>query len=510
MPNQGSMLSKTLVIGIIILLFGTSVVSSMDNIAKDNPVDYSSLELVCSSEEKISSNSTWYMFILMSGQGPGFYAIYPNGTYKFSEWEGDDFFSGGTWTNDGRYLCCMYENGTLYDIDLETFDACAIGDGGVGLNGLAYNPVTGKLYGASSKDLYEIDMTTGEQTHIGSFGIDNFSSMIAIAFDLDGICYGWDVKFSGNAILYTINLESGEATEVFSLGEPLCYAQDGSFDYEADTLYLVAYYQTGFLAYVDFDAEELVHIDNFEGSVSFTAFAISYEDNEPPVTTHTLEPPEPDGLNGWYVSDLTVTLNATDDMSGVKEIIYYVNGGAWHVIPGSNGKFVLTQDGNDITIRYWAIDNAGNVEPKNTIMPLIDMDQTPPAFTAEDFTYEVVGGNQWQGWDCLFTANATDAMSDMNRVEFYVNDVLQETINGSGPTYQWEFRYPTDLHISIYATAFDNAGNSITCYIEHNRNRQISHNQPKIKQQPLTLLFLRLIDRFPFLEVFLRAMNLLR
>ena len=238
------------------------------------------------------------------------------------------------------------------------------------------------------------------------------------------------------------------------------------------------------------------------------------DDTTPPVTTHTLDPPEPDGENGWYVSDITITLNATDDLSGVKEIRYTINGGAEQVIPipdyNGSGTFVLTQDGNDITIRYWAIDNAGNVEPINTIIPLIDMDQTVPEFSYDDFTYEIIGGNRWQGWDWLFTVNTTDAMSCMNRVEFYLNGVLQETVYGSGPIYQWKFRYWGNLYIFITATAFDNAGNSITCYIEHNRNRQISHNQPKIKQQPLTLLFLRLIDRFPFLEVFLRAMNLLR
>ena len=43
-------------------------------------------------------------------------------------------------------------------------------------------------------------------------------------------------------------------------------------------------------------------------------------DTTPPVTTHNLDPPEPNGLNDWYVSDVTVTLNATDDLSGVKEI----------------------------------------------------------------------------------------------------------------------------------------------------------------------------------------------
>jgi len=40
--------------------------------------------------------------------------------------------------------------------------------------------------------------------------------------------------------------------------------------------------------------------------------ATNYDDITPPVTTCTLDPAEPDGLNDWYVSDVEVILNATD------------------------------------------------------------------------------------------------------------------------------------------------------------------------------------------------------
>ena len=40
-------------------------------------------------------------------------------------------------------------------------------------------------------------------------------------------------------------------------------------------------------------------------------------DPTPPVTTISLNPGDPDGDNGWYVSDVTITLNATDNETGV-------------------------------------------------------------------------------------------------------------------------------------------------------------------------------------------------
>ena len=42
-----------------------------------------------------------------------------------------------------------------------------------------------------------------------------------------------------------------------------------------------------------------------------------FDDTTPPVTTISFDPPEPDGLNDWYLTNVTITLEATDDMSGV-------------------------------------------------------------------------------------------------------------------------------------------------------------------------------------------------
>jgi len=181
------------------------------------------------------------------------------------------------------------------------------------------------------------------------------------------------------------------------------------------------------------------------------------DDTIPPVSTHSLDPPEPDGENGWYVSDVTVTLIATDDISGVEEIIYRVNGGTTQTIVGDNGTFLITQadDGDDVLVEYWAYDNAGNEEsPHNEFT--IDMDQTKPKI---DTITEVDDGNPIQGWLMRFTATCEDATSGMNRVEFYLNDKLQSTVYGYGPEYQWEYKYYGDMSIDIRGNAYDNAGN---------------------------------------------------
>jgi hypothetical protein len=42
-----------------------------------------------------------------------------------------------------------------------------------------------------------------------------------------------------------------------------------------------------------------------------TGISSNRDDTTPPVTTISFNPPEPDGENGWYVSNVTVILNAS-------------------------------------------------------------------------------------------------------------------------------------------------------------------------------------------------------
>jgi hypothetical protein len=179
-------------------------------------------------------------------------------------------------------------------------------------------------------------------------------------------------------------------------------------------------------------------------------------DDTPPESTHTLTPATPDGLNGWYVSNVKVKLQAEDPegngvSSGVDTIKYKIDSGSWQTY---TGEVTVSTDGNH-TFSYYAIDNVGNEETANAVT--FKIDKTKPVIV---FSYEVTGGNQVQGWDVTFTADATDATSGMDRVEFYLNDVLQATVSGPGPIYEWVLEnYHGGLQITIKATAFDKAGN---------------------------------------------------
>jgi hypothetical protein len=222
-------------------------------------------------------------------------------------------------------------------------------------------------------------------------------------------------------------------------------------------------------------------------------------DNTLPISTHTLDPPEPDGENGWYVNDIEVTLQAYDPISndvssGVKEIGYCINGDC-ETIPGNYGTFLITEEheGGDVLVEYWAIDHVGNEEVRH--MFFIDMDQTRPTI---DLTYEVTGGNPYKGWDLLFTATAYDTASGMDRVEFFLGEIWQETIEGPGPTYEWDFTYHGGLNIVVRVDGYDIAGNMASDHIEnpegfsYNQNSQQqsqSHTSSYFKNKHLQRLF---------------------
>lgn len=83
------------------------------------------------------------------------------------------------------------------------------------------------------------------------------------------------------------------------------------------------------------------------------------EDTTPPVTTCEL-----DGVmeGDIFISDVTVTLNATDDMSGVDYTMYKLDDGDYQTY---SDPFIVAEDG-DHTLNYYSVDLAGNIEDEQT------------------------------------------------------------------------------------------------------------------------------------------------
>ena len=113
-------------------------------------------------------------------------------------------------------------------------------------------------------------------------------------------------------------------------------------------------------------------------------------DTTPPVTTFTLSPSTSDGQNGWYVSNVHVTVSAADNLSGVEETRCVLDGAAPANFDAmASGCAYLGPGGADVTtdgmhtVYAASKDNAGNKEAvKSTSFKI---DKTPPNISVTGF-----------------------------------------------------------------------------------------------------------------------------
>ncbi|MDQ0898964.1 exo-alpha-sialidase [Paenibacillus sp. V4I7] len=87
-----------------------------------------------------------------------------------------------------------------------------------------------------------------------------------------------------------------------------------------------------------------------------------------PVTQAAVEPGEPNGTNGWYTTDATVTLSVYDDFSGVARTEYRLNSGDWKAYEGA---FTVSEEGTQL-LEYRSVDRAGNIEDSKSMTLRID------------------------------------------------------------------------------------------------------------------------------------------
>jgi hypothetical protein len=185
-------------------------------------------------------------------------------------------------------------------------------------------------------------------------------------------------------------------------------------------------------------------------------------DDSPPIVEVELDPPDPDGENGWYVNPPNVTIYAHDPEiapgipgSGVEFIQYRINNDPWQIINDDSYTISITQNG-EINIEVLACDKVGNCATVSSVK--IYIDQIEPVISEVEWEAYKKSGN----WHVQFTCEATDDISGMNQVEMYINDGLFETIESPGPEYIFEIEW-NHLYIDIVFNFYhyDDAGNII-------------------------------------------------
>jgi hypothetical protein len=127
---------------------------------------------------------------------------------------------------------------------------------------------------------------------------------------------------------------------------------------------------------------------------------------DPPTVWHELDPPEPDGENGWYISPVTISFFADDDV-GVDKIKYRIES-PWMTY---FGPITINIDGEH-TFEYYAVDLVGHKSEHKVVT--VKCDTTRPFI--ENFTKNIISLNEIK-----FTLKCYDATTGIDYVEFYVD-----------------------------------------------------------------------------------------
>ena len=267
-----------------------------------------------------------------------------------------------------------------------------------------------------------------EATNTATFKIDKSLPITTISLtDTPGLD-GWFLS-NVTVTLTATDTTSGVAKTAYSLDEAttwIPYMESFNITTEGST---TVYYNS----------------TDHAGNVEATQIALIQIDKTSPETTISLSGTL--GLEGWYVSNVTITLMEIDDISSVAETAYSLDGATtW--IPYTE-PFNITTEGST-TVYYNSTDHAGNVEATNTAT--FKIDKTPP-------TTELTIGDPKYGTDLTyvsttteFTLNATDGISGVSYIEYNIN--LGEWTPYSAPFNVLEFGSHT-----LYYHSIDIAGN---------------------------------------------------
>lgn len=221
-------------------------------------------------------------------------------------------------------------------------------------------------------------------------------------------------------------------------------------------------------------------------SVNVKVAAPPAQDVTPPTTQASASPAA--NAAGWNNSNVTLQFTATDNPggSGVKSISVSTSGAqtGQTTFPASSGSVVITAEGTT-TVRYFAVDNAGNQEaPKSLVVKL---DKTPPLVAGLPVNCSLWPPNGTM--TTVGTVSASDVLSGLASFNLSAisnepadpNDGPEIVITGAAPGPQTialraqRLGTGTGRIYTITATASDIAGNTITqnatCVVPHDQRR---------------------------------------
>jgi hypothetical protein len=290
------------------------------------------------------------------------------------QWIDGHFVMQTSWSCPGHadMECCMVSSGDVFNNGKTTLIADITNHASgttAGTWALTWNT------GTQSWDAMQVWNNYGGATVYGSgvadingdgtpeIGIGSDSNPEGWLFEWNGTAFNevWNGNYPGQYwVIESVALgdadNDGKNEFCFGTGQVHIIAWDGTKYYEKATLTQPQSMEAG-MNIGDFDTDGLNELKACEIIYGGTEYIFKYvsPDSIPPVTTCTLAG-SMDGSE--YITDVTVTLNATDTGSGVDRTMYKLDTDAWarYAAP-----FVVGDNGTH-DLQYYSVDKAGNTE----------------------------------------------------------------------------------------------------------------------------------------------------
>ena len=173
-------------------------------------------------------------------------------------------------------------------------------------------------------------------------------------------------------------------------------------------------------------------------------------DQTPPVTSASLGGTL--GQGGWYTAPVTVTLHATDALSGVSNLSYRIDHDPWTNVTADSLDYTLSLRLPDGVHRvdYFSTDAAGNVEALHTLYASVD--SIEPRIAGPFVSGGLTTGKLAVNW------TGTDATSGIAGYTISVDDGPYEAVRN---VTRVNLTLPDGAH-TVRVRAFDRAGNTAT------------------------------------------------
>lgn len=184
------------------------------------------------------------------------------------------------------------------------------------------------------------------------------------------------------------------------------------------------------------------------GGIDVGKCVIHVIDNTPPETTINIDGEL--GNMGWFLSNVSVKLNAQDRDSKINYTEYRIDDGIWLIY---ENPFEYSKEGIS-SIEFRSVDNIGNLE--SIKYEKLKIDKTSPLTELLISESQKEDGTIYVTYDSEFFINATDSISGVNASFYSINGTEYTTYNGAfqlngEPGYYMIFFY-----------SIDNAGNKET------------------------------------------------